>query len=179
MDQDNGYLSEESAGFAAPALDLAAAIALIALSIWVMVESAQMRMPAGIASAPGLLPFVTAALLALMSVFVAWQAVSRRGEGWLSGSTLSTVKWQRTLLILAVISLYVLTLQLAAFERSFVIGGWRFTVGSFEAVSPVAMTILLAVFWRKPLAACFALSALYILILAQTFRLLFGIPLWG
>ena len=44
---DKRYISEdESAGYASPALDIVAAVALSALSIWIMVESMALKSPA-------------------------------------------------------------------------------------------------------------------------------------
>ena len=43
------YISEdESAGYASPALDIIAAIALSALSVWIMFEATKLKSPAAV-----------------------------------------------------------------------------------------------------------------------------------
>ena len=73
------YISEdESAGYASPALDIIAAIALSALSIWIMFEATKLKSPAAVTTAPGLLPFVCAGMLLVMAIVLGISALRRR-----------------------------------------------------------------------------------------------------
>ena len=71
-------ISEERSGQAPPVLDLIAAAFLVALSILVMIGAARMEVPDALATAPGLLPFLTAASLCVMALALGWQALRRR-----------------------------------------------------------------------------------------------------
>src|SRR5919106_6878053 len=102
-------IGEESSGYAPPVLDLIAAACLVALSVWVMIESARMEVPDALATAPGLLPFLTAASLCVMAIALGWQALwRRRGAAALEGEAPGAAELWRTLTLAAVIGCYLL-----------------------------------------------------------------------
>jgi hypothetical protein len=70
-------ISEERSGQAPPVLDLIAAAFLVALSVLVMIGAARMEVPDALATAPGLLPFLTAASLCVMALALGGQALRR------------------------------------------------------------------------------------------------------
>jgi Tripartite tricarboxylate transporter TctB family len=172
-------ISEERSGQAPPVLDLIAATFLVALSVLVMIGAARMEVPDALATAPGLLPFLTAASLGVMALALGWQAL-RRGPGAApEAAAPDTAELRRTLILAAVIGCYLVALEALSFEYALVVAGQRLVVGSFELVSTIVLTALLAMFWGRPLLACLAVSAGWILALAAAFRYLFKLPLPG
>ncbi|MGH6943124.1 MAG: tripartite tricarboxylate transporter TctB family protein [Geminicoccaceae bacterium] len=173
-------VSEEGEGLAPPVLDLIAAICLVALSVWVMVEAARMEVPGTLATAPGLLPFLTAASLCVMAIGLSWLALRRRAaETAPVLAPPSAPEVRRTLMLFAVLGCYLLGLDVLSFQHAVVIAGARVVLGSFELVSIVVLTILLAMFWGRSLAACAAVAVGWILALSAVFRYVFGLPLPG
>jgi hypothetical protein len=78
-DQDKAVLSEDpNAGLATPVMDLTAACIIAAIAVWFVVESLRLPVPSGIITAPGLLPFLTAASLLIMAGMLARAALRRR-----------------------------------------------------------------------------------------------------
>lgn len=170
---------EESTGFASPALDLIASLALIALSVWVMIEAVGMRRPAGIATAPGLLPFVVGASLCLMAIALAVFALRRRHLGLSVGLPDDVVAVGRTVFLIVLIGCYIAALQFLSFEYALRLGEARLTAGSFELISIVFLTGILLLFWGRAIWKCLAVSIVWILFLAAVFRHVFTIPLPG
>lgn len=173
-------ISEESAGHAPPILDLIAAAFLVALSVWVMVEAARLEVPDSLATAPGLLPFVTAASLCAMAIALGWLARRRRASGaplvYLPGHG---AERRRAALLFAIVGCYLLALDVLSFEHAFTVAGARLVIGSFELVSIVVLTTMLGMFWRRSLALCALVAGGWILALAGVFRYLFKLPLPG
>jgi hypothetical protein len=173
-------ISEERSGQAPPVLDLIAAAFLVALSILVMIGAARMEVPDALATAPGLLPFLTAASLGVMALALGWQALRRRpGAAAHEGAAPDTAELRRTLMLAAIIGCYLVALEVLSFEYALVVAGQRLLVGSFELVSAIVLTTLLALFWGQSLLACLAVSAGWILALSAAFRYLFKLPLPG
>lgn len=170
---------EESAGFAAPALDLIAAGALIALSVWVMIEAVGMRRPAGLTTAPGLLPFVVGASLCLMAIALGVFAMRRRHLGLTVALPDDVAGVGRTVFLIVLIGIYIAALQFLTFEYTLRFGDSRLTAGSFELVSIVFLSGILLLFWGQALWKCLAVSVIWILFLATIFRHVFAIPLPG
>jgi hypothetical protein len=173
-------ISEERSGQAPPVLDLIAAGFLAALSVLVMIGAARMEVPDALATAPGLLPFLTAASLCVMALGLGWQALRRwPGAAAPEGVAPDASEVRRTLMLAATLGCYLVALQVLSFEYALVVAGQRLVVGSFELVSTIVLTVLLAMFWGRPLLACLAGSAGWILALAAAFRYLFKLPLPG
>ncbi|HZA66304.1 MAG TPA: tripartite tricarboxylate transporter TctB family protein [Geminicoccaceae bacterium] len=173
-------IGEESSGYAPPVLDLIAAACLVALSVWVMIESARMQVPDALATAPGLLPFLTAGSLCIMALALGWQALlRRRGAAALKGAAPDASELWRTLILAAIIGCYLLALEVLSFEYALAVAGQRLALGSFELVSTIVLSTLLAMYWGRPLVACLAVSAGWILALSAAFRYVFELPLPG
>ncbi|MEM7445314.1 MAG: hypothetical protein AAF414_18485 [Pseudomonadota bacterium] len=170
---------EESAGFAAPALDLIASVALVALSVWVMIEAIGMRRPAGLTTAPGLLPFVVAASLCLMAIALAVFALRRRRLGLSIGMPEDMAAVGRTVFLVVLIGIYIAAIHVLSFEYAVSLGETRLEAGSFELISIVFLTIVLLAFWGAALWQCFLVSVVWIGFLAAVFRYVFVIPLPG
>jgi hypothetical protein len=170
---------DENAGYASPRQDLVASAVLILLSIWIMVESVRLETPGGIATAPGLLPFFTAATLCLMALGLAWTAIKRQRAGDTAATEQEEVVPGRALLLMALVGAYVLSLQLVSFEYATRIGGFRLSYGSFEVLTIVAVTAILSIFWQPRLLPCLAVAAVWVTALAAIFRYVFVLPLPG
>ena len=170
---------EGGTGFASPILDLAASLFLIALALLVMVESLALRVFDSWVTAPGLLPFLTGASLMLMALVLAWSAIRRWRAGFVGGPVEDLGDPARTVLLVVIVACYLAALELLGFNYQFLLMGFWLTIGSFELVSTIVLSVLLAIFWKGPIWACVVISAGWILVLAGTFRYVFNIPLPG
>jgi hypothetical protein len=170
---------DENAGFASPRQDLVASAFLIALSIWIMVESLRLPVPGEVSTAPGLLPFITAGSLCAMALVLAWLALKRQRAGETASGVEDEVVPGRALLLMALVGLYILSLQFLTFGYSTRIGGLWVTYGSFEVLTIVALTAILTIFWQPRLWPCLLVSAVWVTLLAGIFRYVFVIPLPG
>ena len=173
------YSEEANAGFAAPVMDLSAAVVIALIAAFMAVESLRLPQPGGIIfTAPGLLPFLTAASLLVMAVLLGYSAFTRRR---LTPRALDRFEIppdvMRSLTLGGIVALYVLALQFVPFGTSFNIGSLHFVIGAFEPVSVVFLTGLLRVYWRAPLWSCLAVIVAWISFLSIVFRMLFQTPL--
>jgi Tripartite tricarboxylate transporter TctB family len=179
-DEKKTVLSEDpNAGLAAPAMDLIAAGVLAAISLWFMIEALRLPAPGGTATAPGLLPFLTAASLLVMALILGADALARRRTG---GATVSDrielpADFRRTALLAAILIVYVFALQFAGIEIAFELLALRFIIGSFEVVTAVVLTVILRVYWQAALWTCLAVAVGWVAILSVVFRLVFHVPL--
>tara|TARA_R110002110_G_scaffold30683_20_gene108559 strand:- start:7851 stop:8396 length:546 start_codon:yes stop_codon:yes gene_type:complete len=172
---------DENAGAAHPALDLVAGLFLLAIGIWFAAMSVALPVPGGVFSAPGLLPFLTAASLGVMAIILAFSGV----RGLRLSPRLDLVRTlfdlesqRRTLLVLTVI-VYVAALDALSFEHYVTFGSLSVPVGSFEPVTIVALTAMLRLFWTPRLAHCVLVSVIWTIVLGFTFRGVFKIPMPG
>jgi hypothetical protein len=170
---------DENAGFASPRQDLAASAVLIVLSVWIMVESVRLEMPGDLSTAPGLLPFLTAASLCVMALGLAWLAIKRRRAGDTGAGAQEETVPGRALLLMVLVGAYIFSLQLVSFDYSARIGGFRLSYGSFEVLTIIAVTAILTIFWQPRLLPCLAVSAVWVTALAAIFRYVFVLPLPG
>lgn len=181
---------EAGAGYAAPHLDLIAAGFLVCLALIVMVASFKLPVPGAILTAPGLLPFLTAASLLLMAIFLGATAINRRrGLKEFSTSPSDTVNVDvattdkgeqvRTFLLISVVGVYIASLQLLAFQHNFNIGSLHFSVSAFEPVTIITLVVIIQSAWRGPLWITTLLSIIWTLLLSVVFQKAFVIPLPG
>lgn len=173
-------IGEEGSGHAPPILDLIAALCLVALSVWVMIEAARMEVPDALATAPGLLPFLSAASLCVMAIALGWLAVRRRAAASTAAKPPGhAAEVRRAAVLFAIVGCYLLALEVLSFEYALRVAGTRLVIGSFELVSTVVLTALLGMFWGRSLAACALVAAGWIVTLAVVFRYVFKLPLPG
>jgi hypothetical protein len=171
-------LDGANADMANPVMDLIAAGVIAVIANFVMIASLQLPVPGSVFTAPGLLPFLTAASLLVMALLLGYSAIQRR-------RTMPRVldrfeipdDFKRTLVLGGIVILYVLGLQVVPVDVSFNIGGLHFVIGAFETISLIAITGLLKLYWRAPLWACLAVTAGWIAFLSIVFRMLFQTPL--
>ncbi|MPZ55506.1 MAG: hypothetical protein GEU91_03210 [Rhizobiales bacterium] len=177
-DQPRTVLSEDpNAGLATPLMDLIAAGILAAVSLWLMVESLRLPMPGGIATAPGLLPFLTAASLMMMALVLGADALTRRRKG-IAGLPVPDgfdlpPDFRRSMALGVILIVYVAALEFASIEIAFELFGLRFIIGAFETVTVIVLAAILRIYWQAPLWTCAAVSFGWIAFLSIVFRLVF------
>lgn len=181
-DLDPRSLSEDPhAGLATPLMDLIAAVTLTAIALFFLVEALRLPVPGGVATAPGLLPFLTAASLLIMSLMLGAGALARRRTAILERRALLGIDlppdFRRTMALGAILTLYVAALQFVPIDVVFTLGGIRMTIGAFEVASILVLTTVLRIYWQGPLAVCTAVSFGWVAALAIIFRLIFHVQL--
>jgi len=179
-DDEKRVISEDAnAGLATPIMDLSAAIVVAAIAIFLAVESLRLPVPGGVIfTAPGLLPFLTAASLLVMALLLSASALQRRRTMPRALDHFEIpADAMRSLTLGGIVVLYVLALQVVPFEASFNVGSLHFYIGAFEPVSIVFLTGLLRIYWRAPLWACLAVTVAWTAFLSIVFRMLFQTPL--
>ena len=170
-----------NAGYASPALDLIATAFLIALSVVVMVASVRLPVPGGLATAPGLLPFLTAGSLAGMAVLLGISAMVRRREGtplW-DSDVRDRGEDLRALVLVVAVAIYIAALHVLAFQYYFNIGAIPMVLSAFEPVTIVALAAIIHIFWRGPLWITALISVIWTLVLSLVFQKVFNVPLPG
>lgn len=172
-------ISEDpNAGMANPIMDLAAAGAIGAVALFMAIESLRLPVSGGVFTAPGLLPFLTAASLLVMSLLLGYSAMVRRRTTPRALDRFEIPEdFQRALVLGGIVILYVLGLEVVPVHVGFNVGPLRFIIGAFETVSLVVLTGLLKLYWRAPLWACFAVTVAWTAFLSIVFRMLFVTPL--
>jgi hypothetical protein len=170
---------DENAGFASPVQDLIAAAFLALLSLWVMIESLRLDIPGSLTTAPGLLPFLTAASLCAMAAYLASMAIRRHRNRDATVPLDEKPDHLRTVVLFCLIGAYLICVQLINFEYTFQLGSMRLGYGAFEVLTIIALTTILSVFWRQALWSCLAVSIVWVTLLAGVFRYVFTIPLPG
>jgi hypothetical protein len=177
---DKHYVSEdESAGYARPVLDIIAAFAISALSIWIMIESISLKVPGALTTAPGLLPFITAGMLLIMAIVLGVAAV-RRQRSELGSTTLDIPgELPRTILLIVILVVYVSALDVLEFSSDLELGSFNMQITAFEPISIVVLTAILRIFWTLILWRCLLVAILWISFLSFAFQSLMKIPMPG
>jgi hypothetical protein len=179
-DDEKRVISEDAnAELATSIMDLTAAVVIAAIAIFVAAESLRLPVPGGVVfTAPGLLPFLTAASLVVMAVLLGYSAIIRRRAMPRALDRFEIpADAMRSLTLGGIVVLYVLALQVVPFETSFNVSSLHFYIGAFEPVSIVFITGLLRLYWRATLWACLAVTVAWIAFLSIVFRVLFQTPL--
>ena len=185
MQSDSDHITfegeEAGAGHAAPGLDLISAGFLIALSILVMIASLMLPVPGSLRTAPGLLPFLTAASLGVMAIMLGLSALNRRRAGAVTdpADARDNSEDRRVALLALTVALYIAALQVLAFQVYFSIVGVPFVFSAFEPVTIIALATIIHVSWRGPLWITVMVSTGWTLALSVVFQKLFLIPLPG
>ena len=172
-------LSEDpNAGMATPVMDLTAAVVIAAIAVFIVVESLRLPVPGGIMTAPGLLPFLTSASLLIMALILGANAIKRRRTIDRAADRVEVPPdFMRSLGLGGIVVIYVAALQFIPIDTAIRIGPLRFAIGAFEAVSVVAITGILRLYWQRPLWTCLAVAFGWIAFLSIVFRMIFETPL--
>ena len=174
------YISEdESAGYASPALDIIAAIALSALSIWIMFEATKLKSPAAVTTAPGLLPFVCAGMLLVMAIVLGISALRRRRTTTATIADDIPDDLPRVGLLIAVLIAYIAALEFLSFSKDLDLGIVTLQITAFEPVSIVVLTTILRIFWTPRVWACLLVAVVWIALLSTAFQNFMSIPMPG
>lgn len=181
-DPDPHTLSEDpNAGLATPLMDLIAAGVLVAISVWFVIESLRLPVPGDIVTAPGLLPFITAASLLIMALMLGASALARRRAAQTDASIADGIQlppdFWRTMGLGVILTIYVAALQFLPVSTAFEVAGLRFVVGAFEVASLIVLTVILRIFWQEPVVTCLAATAGWVAFLSIVFRLVFHVQL--
>jgi heme A synthase len=178
-DQKKTVLSEDpNAGLATPVMDLTAAGIIAAIGALIVIESLRLPVPGGIMTAPGLLPFLTAASLLIMALILGANAIKRRRTIDRTADCFEIPPdFIRSLSLGGIVVVYVAALQFIPIDTAIRIGPLRFAIGAFETVSMVAITGILRLYWQRPLWACLAVTFGWIAFLSIVFRMVFETPL--
>ena len=169
---------DESAGEASPALDLIAAGFLFTLGLFFAALSLTLPVPGRVVSAPGLLPFVTSASLAVMAFLLGVSAWRRRdfAPGFATGICSESA---RRIAAAGAVAVYLGALETLSLEGFVPVFGGQIPIGGFEPATIIFLTALLRLFWTDRLASVLTVSVGWTLCLSFAFRGLFGIPLPG
>ena len=181
-DPDPHTLSEDpNAGLSTPLMDLSAAGVLAAIALWFVVESLRLPVPGDTITAPGLLPFLTAASLLIMALMLGASALARRRAAQTDASIVDGLQlppdFWRTMGLGLILTVYVAALQFLPVSAAFEIAGLRFVIGAFEVASLIVLTVILRIFWQEPVITCLAVTAGWVAFLSIVFRLVFHVHL--
>ena len=175
---DKHYVSEdESAGYASPVLDIIAAVALSALSVWIMFEAFSLRVPGAIATAPGIIPFITSSMLLIMAIALGVAAVRRQHSEPSSIALDIPRELPRTGLLIAILVVYVSALEVLEFSSDVALGSFNMQITAFEPISIIVLTTILRIFWTPRLWPCLSVAILWISFLSFAFQSLMKIPM--
>ena len=175
---------EAGAGFASPLMDFIASAFLLLIAAAFMAGSLALPVPGSLATAPGLLPFLTAASLALMALALAWTAWQRWRASRLLSTRMVPFDWDiptelRTLALALCVLIYISALQILTFRTDFILGGFPFVLSAFEPVTIVVLVVIMSLFWRGPLWISLTISIVWTVFLSLVFRNMFHVPLPG
>lgn len=172
---------EAGSGHASPFLDLMASGFLLILSAVVLVASVRLPVPGGLRTAPGLLPFLTAASLGGMAVMLGVSALARHRAGVVGDpeDARDPQSDRRALMLAGAVFVYIAALQTLAFQVYFKVSGVDFVLSAFEPVTIIALAAIIHTSWRGPLWITALVSVFWALTLSLVFQKLFQIPLPG
>ncbi|WP_176847135.1 tripartite tricarboxylate transporter TctB family protein [Roseicitreum antarcticum] len=174
---------EEGAGYAAPSVDLIAAILLIALSGWYVWEALGFRAPGGWRTGPGLVPAAAGISLMLMAVGLGFTAIRRWGQAQapvnpeLDEDSISDPF--RTGMLIGVIFIYLLAMDAITFGLQGYLGGLYIVIGAFEIATVLCLSVLMKLYWNGPLWIIATVAVLWTAALSLIFRNVFLISLPG
>ena len=114
-----------------------------------------------------------------MAIGLGLMAAKRRHEGVQATSSDDIPDLKRTIVLVALIGAYLVGLELIRFEYNYQFGDIRVGYGSFEVLTVITLTIILVLYWRKPLGHCLSVAVIWSTLLAGAFRYVFTIPLPG
>jgi hypothetical protein len=170
-----------------PHKDFIASIAIAVIGLFAMYLSVQLDSPDHILTAPGLLPFVTGLSLIVMAIGLILK--TKRKYGWdemlksdgigAIAAYFSDVENRRTLMLMVIVGLYVITLGQMDLDLRFKTSFYTFRFSGFEAISIPVILVILRFFWRSTLLNCFLVSTGIVVFLAVVFRDGFQILLPG
>jgi len=169
-----------------PQKDLVAAVAIAIFAVFVGVLSVQLPNPGRTASAPAMLPLITAGALLVMAFFLALGAIRSGGtrdlasiiRGAQSADDDPSRRW-RTAILIALLLGMVIAIDTVSFLVRMPVMGFELRLTGFELVAIPGIAIIFKIFWRVSWLRCIVVAVLGVLLLAAAFRYGFKIPLPG
>ncbi len=184
--EGSGLIGEEEVAEPVTAQqNLIAAVIIGAVAFLAMVMALMLPVPQDFYTAPGLLPFIVGISLLFMALALGARAIRDGGATNLFGEAGGMGVWlrdeerRRTLLLLAIIAAYIVLIDLLPFEIRQPIGGFELRFSGYELFSIAALSLILRIFWRRPLPHCLGVSFGMVMLLASIFRYGFRILLPG
>jgi hypothetical protein len=179
------FTGEEGGGErTTPRKDLGAAVVIGVLAIAAMAFSLRLEVPTSVYTAPGLLPFLTGLSLLAMAIGLGASAIRDGGSKDYFAAVragarnyLSQQAARRTLLLIAVLIVYIFVAGQISFNLRLPTAFFVFQFSSWEAISMPILAAILWFFWRAPVWKCGLFSILMIFFLAGIFRYAFHILL--
>lgn len=193
MPERTGTDSEDKAAFtgeeggrseSSPGRDLLAACVIAVIAVVAILLAMDFPNPGVFYSAPSLLPILTGASLLVMAIALGANAMR-------NGAALkidNNIRWfafaddlesRRTLLLILIIVLYVVTVGLISFDLRFPVADVVLRLSSYEVVSVPFLAVILRIFWRASIVRCSVVSLIAVVALASIFRHGFKILLPG
>ena len=172
---------DANSGYGSPSLDLISSLILTIVAIAFIVGALGLPVPGDKNTAPGLLPFIVATSLLLMTLGLAASAIARARSGQdisiFADRDISTDL--RSILLASAVAIYILALQEFAFQRNFSAFGTNLRLTAFEPVTIIALTTIVYLNWRGPLWIVLSICCAWTIALSLVFQLVFRIPLPG
>ena len=171
------YISEdEGAGYAAPLIDIISSVLLIILSIWIIFESLELKIPNGkVLTSPALLPVITASTLILMLLLLVFKASKKLKENEKFNFNIKI----RNFIAPVIIGFYILCLNNLPFKYESNLSLFNSILNSFFLFTVILISLLLYIFWKPLLKYCLIISMIWTVFLCTLFNNLFYIPLPG
>ena len=181
------FVGEEDTGArSSPDKDLLAAIVIGLFALAAMYFALGLQVPDNALTAPGLLPFLTAITLFAMAVGLGVKALRTgdavakfRAELKSRRDFIRQPEARRTIVLMATVVLYVVAVDLVAFEVSWSTPAFFVAFSSYELISGIFLTFLLKFFWGAPIGRCLLVAFAWTIVLATIFRYGFNILLPG
>ena len=174
---------EEGAGYAAPSVDMIAAVLLTLLAGWYSWEALGFRAPGGWRTAPGLLPLAAGLSLMAMAVGLGLTAWRRRGRDGATGKARRNAghgaDMLRTAMLIGVLFVYLLAMDSMTFGLRGYVAGVFLVVGAFEITTVLCLSAMMMLFWNGRLWIIATVSFGWTAFLSMTFRNIFQIALPG
>ncbi|HAY45781.1 MAG TPA: hypothetical protein DCY55_05800 [Gammaproteobacteria bacterium] len=165
-----------------PAQDLGSACVIGVLAIIVMLLSVKLHSPGNVYTAPGLLPFIISLSLLCMAVLLGFRSLQAGGASSFNKTFKQAVKSyftddqeRRSILLIAIVVAYVVLVDIVSLDIRLPTPLFTFQLSGYEIISILVTTLVLRLFWKKPIIRCFIVSLLTIEVLASIFRYGFGI----
>ena len=180
------FVGEEGEDPSTPAMNMGVALFLAVFALAAIYFAWGLDIPGSIYTAPGLLPILTGITLLAMAAGLAKRAL-KAGASFqrfkdinpFAGTFFAHEENRRGLLLIAIITVYIFSIDLLGFDVRIPLTVFTFRFGSYELFSIIALFIILKIFWRARNLQCALVSIGWIMALASVFRYGFRVLLPG
>ena len=174
------YISEdEGAGLAAPIIDLISSSVIILIALWIIYESAKLKVPdQNLLTAPALLPIITSITLIMMLSIIFYKSI-KNIKIFEMNNLFKTISYKKNLISPSILFIYIFALTNYNFTHEIYFFGFELIIGPFLIFTIVLLTLLLFIYWKRKIYTCFLVSFIWSLFLTIIFVNFFNIPLPG